>query len=159
MTKTELIQKYHGDTAAVDEIIKKKESDAVLKKTCCRPHPEPGLKDNPAYRQYLSWDEEYETEQEDQILTKLCSFMSNDEHAAKDNNDGKDAKKVRRTRRSARSETRLQTVPVRVRALPLQRTPVLRARERRKARRAGRSKRAQGARSRRKRRARKRPRK
>ena len=109
MTRKEIMKKYDGDAAVAEEIIKKKETDPALKRTCCRDHPEPGLKTNPEYRQYLCWDEEYETEQEDQILTKLCGFANKDDHSTKEKKDGREKAKKKGRKRSSSSKSTSQS--------------------------------------------------
>lgn len=90
MTKSVLLERYK-DAAVVEDIIKAKLRDPKLKATTVRDNPEPGLAGNPDWEQYLCWDEEFETEEEDTLLTKMCSFSQD--------SNGKGGKREKRKKR------------------------------------------------------------
>ena len=85
MLRKEIAKRYESEEIA-DEICDFKEKDPVMCKTCVRDNPEPALSHRKEYRQYLVWDESYETTTEDTIVSSLCGFSADeatdDPHAA-----------------------------------------------------------------------------
>ena len=104
MLRSDIVKKY-GCEVTADEIIRSKESDPALLKTCVRDHPE--LKHRADLRLYLCWDESYETDKEDTTITKMLQLTDSGskrgrskekkERKDKKNSKGKDKKKRKRS--------------------------------------------------------------
>ena len=68
MLRSQIIEKY-GSESIADELILSKETDPALKKTQVREHPE--LPHRQDLKLYLCWDESYETDKEDTLITQM----------------------------------------------------------------------------------------
>eukprot|EP00438_Fugacium_kawagutii_P035946 Skav208479 [mRNA] locus=scaffold2430:18497:18928:+ [translate_table: standard] len=73
MTRDEMVKKYGSENIA-HELIETKLTDPELRATQIRPHPE--VPDREDMRQYLVWDESFETDVEDTVVEQMPIHMA-----------------------------------------------------------------------------------
>ena len=104
MMRSEIVKRY-GCEETADELILAKESDPTLFRTQVRNHPE--LPHRTDLRLYLCWDESYETDTEDVLITKMLEVAQNDSRRgrSKDRKDHKKKDKKKRKRSTSSSSS------------------------------------------------------
>lgn len=100
MLRADIVKKY-GCEVTADELIHAKESDPALRRTQVRDHPE--LPKRADLRLYLCWDESFETDTEDVLISKMLEVSRKDSHGRGRSKDRKKKDKRKRRRRSTSS--------------------------------------------------------
>jgi len=102
MMRSEIVKRY-GCEATADELILVKESDPTLLRTQVRNHPElPHRRD---LRLYLCWDESYETDTEDVLISKRLEVAQKDSPRRGRSKEKKDHKKKDKKRKRSTSSS------------------------------------------------------
>ena len=102
MMRSEIVKRY-GCEATADELILVKESDPTLLRTQVRNHPElPHRRD---LRLYLCWDESYETDTEDVLISKMLEVAQKDSPRRGRSKEKKDHKKKDKKRKRSTSSS------------------------------------------------------